>query len=188
MKLPKWLPFTLVALLSEGSIACSCARPADPNFVPDHAKSIIVAIPNRAEVIERPNPSQDRVIATVVLLDVLKGPRPRILPVMKTVTQPVGVACETSIRLGSAYVFFLDDVNQQTVNASACMPHAIFRGLRSRQEEFCFDGHPFSERCSPRLLKMLRGASSANEKYGFGEYWLEENWNRISNKIERLKR
>lgn len=180
-----WLAVLLTALVGTQSFACSCRHRIDPDYWPVHSESIIVAIPNRAEVVERPGVGQDRVLATMVLLDVLKGPRPRILPVMTAPTEPQSTACETSIDLGSAYVLFLEQKNTSRVHVSSCMPHGRFTALRARHEQFCMEGHPQQHRCSLILLELLRNADEANEKYGLDSRWLAEHQDWVRRDLQR---
>lgn len=167
-RLCQWV-VAVSALTGSTAIACSCAVPIDPDYFVDRSKSIIVAIPDRAELAETPDPGQSRILASVTLLDVLKGPRPKTLPVMISWVYSRGAinSCARSMEFGKAYVLFLEKVDQPNTYIDACAPHKPFEDLRYRYEELCKTTGPGSKRCSRKLLKMLRNATVANEGYSF---------------------
>ncbi|MEM1145927.1 MAG: hypothetical protein AAGI88_25420 [Pseudomonadota bacterium] len=156
-----------MSLLRSGELlACTCGEPIDPDLFVDRAKSIIIATPNRVEVIDKSGVGTDAIIASVILLDVLKGPSPDVLPNLTTEVSDSNYvsSCHRSIAIGRAYVLFLEEVNEPSVHFGACMPHELFEVLRVAQERSCAERSE-PDRCSHTLLKMLRQADVANEKY-----------------------
>lgn len=183
------LVLTLYALQSASVFSCSCSRPSDPNFWFDKAESILVVVPRQA-VYEETGVSSGEIHATVRLLDVLKGPRPKILPTMVSHRdeQTVSSCGEWDIALGVAYILYLDRANQEIYRGNTCGPVESFFHARHQQELYCFEGHPQNESgCSPKLLKRLRRATEVNERYDFDEHWMNKSRDEIRRKVQVLK-
>ncbi|WP_290738039.1 hypothetical protein [Haliea sp.] len=169
----KLIVLAVLGLNSSVLWACSCAdRGFD--FWLKEARAIIVAVPMKAEVIQAEDGNGEHVEAALTLLDVLKGPKTQTLPVMRAAVDPQSTACQSSIMLGTAYVLFLRETEQDVVHASVCRPGGSFHWLRIHQEEVCFEGHPWGEQCNLKILELLRSAENANAKYSFDEEWQRE--------------